>query len=1343
MFWPDERLDRKKTNTKYKYSLCCQQGKVDLPLLNATPPLLDTLLDINGDSTSRHFRNNIRSYNAAFSWTSFGAKFDPKLINSRGPYSLILCGENYHFMGSLLPPNGQHPRYSQLYVHDPNSEVNERISQFPAAESKLHLSLIQQLQDMLDEYNILTKTFRQVRASLEHSQNKDLRLRITGQRIPNGKQYELPSGVELAGLIPGDFEPNHEDRDIIVNNCNSGLQRITSLHPLFDSLHFPLLFPYGNDGFHNCIKYNPIHIPRGQKRQHVTQREYYCFRIQYRNAEGSTLIRGGKTLQHYCIDAFTTVEQNRLTYLRNNQKALRSEIYSELYSALDRGETSSKNIGRIILPSSFTGGMRYMKQLFLDAMAICHYFGNPDLFITFTSNAQWPEITNAFKNKVGSHGEDKPAIVARGMHTVEFQKRGLPHVHILVWLANNAKLETQKQIDQIISAQLPNPTEDPIGYASVTKFMIHGPCGIDNPKSPCMVDGKCKKKYPKAYNTETISDRHGYTLYKREKTKITVNKSGKFLDNRYIVPYNRHLIIKYQAHINIEICHKGQLIKYLFKYITKGPDRQTVVAETTSLDEIAQYLDCRSISSYEAIWRLFEYPIHERKPNVVRLSIHMPLSQSITYQGSQTIRSIVGRPGITNTMLTQWFVLNQRDPSARKYTYDKIPNAYVWSTQLDDWSPRKQGFAVGRIPSVPAASGDIFYLRMLLGKISGALNFKDLRTLNGIVYDNYQQTCQAMGLLSSDNEWDLVMSEISRWAHPAIIRSMFVSLLIFCQVSDPSKLLANWWESMSEDFAYRKQQLDSIEFTQPQPIQLYDQLLNNLDYLLHSYSLSLEHFKLPHPMPTVTREQNHNNILTHHQYDKQTEESKSKKYYASLNSDQIRAYSSIMDAIETKKGKFFFVHGHGGTGKTFLYNCIISKVRSTGGIALVVASSGIAATLLPDGVTAHSRFKIPLEIDNLSTCTIKKGSDVAELLKSATLIVWDEAPMIHKLSFEAVDRTMCDIMNMPLSGENYVPFGGKVVLLGGDFRQTLPVVPNGSREDNINATLINMRITTNSINTTPMFDGLTFPDWVLAVGNGTLRTYPTKKNTKFDDLITIPSPFLIQTTTKPLDELISRVYPSFIESYQSLQYIKSRAIVSPTNAVVSEINNILLAQIPVPSKIYFSSDSLSPIKTNIATPELEYPLEFLNSLSFNGIPEHKLELKPFTVVMLLRNINPTSGMLISGLIVSGTQEGTTVAIPRIILDVTDNRWPFTLRRRQFPIRICYAMTINKSQGQTLDHVGIYLPKPVFSHGQLYVAVSRVRSANGLHILIPNISSNPDNKTRNIVYQDILHEITGI
>ncbi|CAN1812473.1 ATP-dependent DNA helicase PIF1 [Linum perenne] len=764
-----------------------------------------------------------------------------------------------------------------------------------------------------------------------------------------------------------------------------------------------------------------------------------------------------------------------------------------------------------------------MKQLFLDGMAICHYFGNPDLFITF-----------------------------------EFQKRGLPHVHILVWLAKEAAIDTTAQIDTFISAELPDPMIDPIGYAAATKFMLHGPCGVDFQKSPCMVDDKCKKFFPKAYTSETTIDDHGYAVYRRRMTGITAIKSGVSLDNRYVVPYNRYLIVKYQAHINIEVCHKGQLIKYLFKYITKGPDR------------------------------------------------------------SEPVHSIVARPSCTNTMLTQWFLLNQRYPSARNLTYDRIPNSFVWSDQCKDWSPRKNGFALGRIPSVPAACGDVFYLRILLGKIPGALSFQHLRTVSGVVYSDYQLACQAMGLLATDNEWDSVMLEVSRWGQASIIRSVFVSLLIFCQVADP------------------------------------------------------------------------------------------------------------------------------------------------------VASSGIAATLLPDGVTAHSRFKIPLEVDNLSTCMVKKGTEVAELLKEATLIVWDEAPMVHRLSFEAVDRTLCDLMNTPLSGPQYSPFGGKTVLLGGDFRQTLPVVPKGSREDNINASLprsylwnfctllhlhINMRINSLPINTLPIFGGMQFSDWVLAIGNGTLPA-ETFLPSIAADWITVPRKFLIQSKHNAIEQLITRVYPSFQQSYQSLEYIKARAIVTPTNAVVSEINNLLLDQIPGSSKKYFSADSLSTTNSNTATLQLEYPLEFLNSLSFNGVPEHILDLKPYVTVMLLRNINPAAGMcngtrillthlgdyVLRGLIVGGNLEGTIVAIPRIVLDVTDTKWPFTLKRRQFPIRICYAMTINKSQGQTLDHVGLYLPKPVFSHGQLYVAVSRVRSADGLHVLIQNPQSMPEDTTRNIVYHEVLAEI---
>ncbi|CAN1145644.1 hypothetical protein LINPERHAP2_LOCUS14792 [Linum perenne] len=660
-FWPNEALCLAKRKTNPQYPSCCQLGKVDVPLVDPTPPLLDNLLDVNGDARSKHYRSNIHSYNAAFSWTSFGAKLDPCLLRSRGPYSLVLCGENYHYMGSLLPPEGQRPRYMQLYVFDPTSEVNDRLSNVADGNRNLDAQLMAALQDMLDANNALAQSFRKVRDALQDPTNQNLRLRISGARVERDRMYELPTGTELAGLVPGNFEPNQDDRDIIVNNTATGLRRITSLNPL-------------------C-----------QKRKYLTQREYYCFRLQYRPNEGTTLIRSGKALQHFCIDAFTTIEQNRLTYLRLNQKQLRSDIYKGLYDALTRGDL---------------GSIRYMQQLYYDAMAVVHYHGNPDLFITFTCNAQWPEIINAFKDVVGMHSEDKPMLVARvfrmrlallkedltkknyfgrciaNMQTVEFQKRGLPHVHIILWLAEIDKMTTSAKVDEHISAELPDPTEDPTGYFAVTKFMLHGPCGEARPSSPCMKENHCSKFFPKAYARETTFDENGYVTYRRRPTNISAVKSNVALDNAFVVPYNRNLIVKYQAHINVEICHKGQLIKYLFKYITKGPDRSEIAAENipvvaplTSetpeppIDEISQYLDCRSISSYESVWRLFKFPIHERSPAVFRLCVHLPNEHMVTYEERQSVPSIFARPDISKTMLTEWFTLNQVYPPARAYTY--------------------------------------------------------------------------------------------------------------------------------------------------------------------------------------------------------------------------------------------------------------------------------------------------------------------------------------------------------------------------------------------------------------------------------------------------------------------------------------------------------------------------------------------------------------------------------------------------------------------------------------------------------------------------------------------------
>ncbi|CAN0904884.1 ATP-dependent DNA helicase PIF1 [Linum grandiflorum] len=1158
-------------------------------------------------------------------------------------------------MGSLLPPEGQPPRYTQSYLHDPTSEIEDRLAGVSGS----------------------TKNFRRVRDELQQPGNNNLRLRITGTRVERNRMYELPTGTELAGLITGDFTPDQDDRDIIVHNKETGLKRITSLNPLFDSLHFSLLFPHGNDGFHNRIRYNPSYRDPTKKRKYVTQREYYCYRLQYRAAEGKTLIRSGKALQHFCIDAFTTIEQNRLTYLRLNQKKLWSDLYSGLTDALSRGDLDSNALGRIINPSSFT--------------------------------AQWPEIVNAFKDDVGLHGEDKPMVIAR-----VFRMR----LDLL-----KKDLQQTRYFEKSIATELPDPTLDPIGYNAVTKFMLHGPCGQSRLASPCMQDGRCSKFFPKPYASETTFNDHGHVTYRRRATNISAFKSGVILDNSYVVPYNRDLVVKYQAHINVEICHKGQLIKYLFKYITKGPDRSSLVAETTPIDEIAQYLDCRSISSYEAVWRLYKFHIHDRTPSVSRLSIHLPGKQPVTFDGRQSVASIVNRPDIQKTMLTEWFELNRTCPSARRYTYSDITHGYVWDKQCSQWNPRKQGFVISRIYSIPPRAGETFYLRILLTKIPGALSFEHLRTVNGILYPDYQKACQALGLLATDDEWNDVMAEVSHWGMPPLIRSTFVSLLMFCSVASPVTLFEQWWPSMADDFRRRVDCITADAIPAHLSETLRNQVLESLQNLLHNYSSSLQHVHLPHPAVSPS---------------------------AASTNDQKLAHDAILSSIQEDKGKLFFLYGHGGTGKTFLYNCIIAKVRSLGKIALVVASSGIAATLLPGGVTAHSRFKIPIDVDHASTCSIKKGTSLARLMEQATLIVWDEAPMVHRLSFEAVDRTLCDIMNVPSSGPNYKPFGGKTVLLGGDFRQTLPVITNGCRGDNISASLTrsylwnyctllelqaNMRIT------------------ILALGDGKILTVKPP-SCSHSDWIKIPSLFLIPKTSDPIASLVDRVYPQLQTSYHNVAYIRTRAIVAPTNADVTKINDYILSQLPGEHRIYLSSDTLTTNGSNQAALELEYPTEFLNSLSFNGMPEHQLKFKQYTIVMLLRNLNPAAGLcngtrillthlganVIRGLIIGGTFEGTVAIIPRIVLDYTDPNWPFTLKRRQYPIRLCYAMTINKSQGQTLEHIGVYLTTPVFGHGQLYVALSRVRSATGIHIVLPADDAPAPETTRNIVYDEIFQDL---
>ncbi|XP_074346636.1 ATP-dependent DNA helicase RRM3-like [Apium graveolens] len=311
-------------------------------------------------------------------------------------------------------------------------------------------------------------------------------------------------------------------------------------------------------------------------------------------------------------------------------------------------------------------------------------------------------------------------------------------------------------------------------------------------------------------------------------------------------------------------------------------------------------------------------------------------------------------------------------------------------------------------------------------------------------------------------------------------------------------------------------------------------------------------------------------------YNKEHEHDEHDKLYKSLNKEQLHAYASIIDTVENGKGGIFFVYGSGGCGKTFLYNTLYCKLRSVGRVVLPVATSGIAALLLPGGRTTHSRFHIPLKVDEYSVVGIKHGTELGELLKQTSLIIWDEAPMQHRHAAESVDRSLRDIMTSLDPERASLPFGGITIIFGGDFRKILPVIPKALRAQVVSASLNiskiwdrcrvfllekNLRLSSGKTEQ-EKHEIAEFSKWVvLDVGNGTLP------NVHPDDMISdpevvIPDKFLIRARENPLKDVVDVVYPDLAKNIENADYLRERSILTPTNAIVGDINSYILDQAP-------------------------------------------------------------------------------------------------------------------------------------------------------------------------------------
>ena len=1036
--------------------------------------------------------------------------------------------------------------------------------------------------------------------------------------------------------------------------------------------------------------------------------------------------------------------------------------------------------------------------------------------------------------------------------STEWQQCAIPHSHLAVRFVIDQQIQpmnTQRQqlqlMDALISARLPPPGSD--AHAVVRTFMMHG-----NPCQACLrkkrgSEERCRFFYPKKENQHARIDAKGFPIYRRSNA------------DQWVVPHVLQLLLDLLCHINVEWTLHSGAIAYLYKYINKGVE-SSGVRISDAHDEIAAFRKARVLSASEACYRTLGFDINSRRPNIItcRISLTPSTPCESNVQNTVAISDVTmsadchgddnepptDRESLARHGLNELGLYLIRPTCAREMTICHFwASYYICCKSTRGSIPGFMGIhwmkRLSPVESclawIPETTGELYFLRLLL------LHF-ETNSLDELKagFPSFRDRAIDVGLFSCDDENLASMNEcIKSGFTPGSIRAFFVKLCLYGgsvygiweSLSVRKKLILDFLAAETHDESWDLD--DTIQLT---VISLASALIANgfdvderwnylglpplpgIEDTIYLLSVCKKYTSMLRDYAEIMdfdliRKTIHRDSLGEVRSHFQQVPSPHPSYYEEVvrligkNTEQYHVFSTILQALlhPNTQTTCFHINGPAGCGKTFVCTALLLHERLLNHIGLACATTGVASINYILGFTGHSLYGFPIERDD----TILSGPKIEskymqvlidgktnrrlELIRAATLLIWDEISMLRRDLLEALDRLLQTLMG------NTLPFGGKIIITLGDFRQLPPVdSENPSRCLDPEMTAYATSTFQSSVLSSPLWRYFTqftlivnerarndsdFHRTTLHIGNGVVKEL---------EVVNL-DPRIRQFTS--VSDSLHWLYETDVTYPYAPVDIHHRALLCVYNTDVDIINSCVMAQLSTAGSTfvmcrsidsYHSQPELEIHDVPLQLPEeeaavhqsekllrdteiehaerehtydaqfpnafddtgfsnetcfnefrktnLDLCVEYLNSLSFPNAPPHKLSLSVGMMVLIIRNLDPLQKLMNGvrvvirhiGVRVLGVtritdlhlQEPPIFLLPRISFVCSYGaRNAKNVTRRQFPVRPCAAMTVHKSQAATMDRVVIDLRGDVFEHGQLYVAISRVRSANDVAVLL--------------------------